>query len=533
MSTSLQQVPISALPVERRFYPRIVPRAPIFVAIRESEESLLLNVSENGLLVSTPVELACNSVARLSISLSGLPKPVQVTARVLWSSESRKLAGIQLLNLCEHDRERIRKWGARESALASQPEPIQPFLIGQPDESLPETIHEPFAENFLSSGSHDAAPLPPAAKVQPRSISIVERCATWGLYLATICLAAAFFLRADVLGNPFARSVGKSAQNSAPVSLAQSVLQVSSNHEVSERPDASPPSAPLPIVAPAKSKSISAAAATDSPRTTETPAIHRTASPAAAIAQTQRDDSRGDQAHIATIPAASNAAPKVGTQEQLSAAPDPPAMIPPIADSVSTAGVLAATSPPIPTNPPSIPLTIPPTNSIAAPAHPTLSPRSDASIIQTNTPRSQVLEVRLPRGYQSSFFYLPGERVLESPTLTMHIQRSVLMPAPHGGWLSNRNKKVVVGDLISRIDPQTAQIPVNTVSSVRVSATVGKDGRVENVRLIQGSANLAASAAQALRQWRYQPTLVDDKPVETQCYVMIQFHGASIHTAKR
>jgi hypothetical protein len=150
-----------------------------------------------------------------------------------------------------------------------------------------------------------------------------------------------------------------------------------------------------------------------------------------------------------------------------------------------------------------------------------------------NPPRSQVLDVRLPRGYQASFFSLPGERVLESSTATMHIQRSVLMPAPHGGWFSNRNKKVVVGELISRADPQIAQLPANSGSSVRVSAIVAKDGRIETVSLIRGPANLAAAAAQALHEWRYQPTWVDDKPVETQCYVVIQFHAPVIRTAKR
>lgn len=106
-------------------------------------------------------------------------------------------------------------------------------------------------------------------------------------------------------------------------------------------------------------------------------------------------------------------------------------------------------------------------------------------------------------------------------------------PAAHMGWPFHRNKKVVVGELVSRADPQAAQIPATVANSVRVKATVAKDGRIENVRLILGPANLAMAVAQALRQWRYQPTLVDGKPVETQCFVAFQFHAPPLRTARR
>ena len=131
MSTSAQQVLPLTTAVERRFYPRILPLTPIFVTVGEndSEESLLLNVSENGLLVSTPTGLKSNSAARLSLPLNGLPKPVQVTVRVLWASKEGNLAGIQLLNLSRHDRQQIRKWGTRESANSWQPERDHPSLV--------------------------------------------------------------------------------------------------------------------------------------------------------------------------------------------------------------------------------------------------------------------------------------------------------------------------------------------------------------------------------------------------------------------
>ncbi|MGC1607785.1 MAG: energy transducer TonB, partial [Candidatus Acidiferrum sp.] len=94
-------------------------------------------------------------------------------------------------------------------------------------------------------------------------------------------------------------------------------------------------------------------------------------------------------------------------------------------------------------------------------------------------------------------------------------------------------RKVIVGQLISRVDPQPAQFPPVPGSSVRVQATISEDGRIGNVRPLLGQPNLLPAVVQAIREWRFQPTLVDNKPVKTQCYVVIQFHAPLYTSAKR
>jgi len=150
-----------------------------------------------------------------------------------------------------------------------------------------------------------------------------------------------------------------------------------------------------------------------------------------------------------------------------------------------------------------------------------------------DAPAHQVLEIHLPPGYYAPFFNLPGERVLETSSATMHIQRSVRMPATHAAWPFNRKKKVVIGGLISRVDPQAAQVQLIPGDSVRVRAVVAKDGRVESVAPVYGPPNLARAVAVAVRQWRYQPTLIDGKQVETQCFVVVQFHAPATRTARK
>jgi hypothetical protein len=85
---------------------------------------------------------------------------------------------------------------------------------------------------------------------------------------------------------------------------------------------------------------------------------------------------------------------------------------------------------------------------------------SDAPVIQMDPLQSSILEIRSPTGFRSSVLELPSERVLESPSVTMRIQRSILLPPTRRWWPFNRNKKAVVGELLSRVDPQAPHVQI-------------------------------------------------------------------------
>jgi TonB family protein len=59
--------------------------------------------------------------------------------------------------------------------------------------------------------------------------------------------------------------------------------------------------------------------------------------------------------------------------------------------------------------------------------------------------------------------------------------------------------------------------------SVRVKAYIGKDGTVQSLKVVSGPPALVDAAAEAVRQWRYQPTLVDGKPVNVITTVTVDF----------
>jgi hypothetical protein len=572
MSTSAEQIAVLNAPAERRFYSRIAPSAPIYIGCGEKNQGVLLNVSENGLLVSTPIALKLNLVSRISVPLDGLSNAIQVHARVIWTSESTKRAGIQMLDLSEHDREQIRKWGALKFAQLSQQEVNRTRVAPE----APVTPAAPMPTVQSSTEARLIAPSLPARVARKRPTSALAD-ALWGLLIGTICFGAVFFFR-DVAprslstgsaGNP-SGSVAMPTMQDNPLTPPQtpdsSLSRASENGIAGHRP--SPASA-----TPRKPPAGIPAAKAPIEKTNADPADSASATFSSApvrAARSQSDTRQTDSASPVkqtreTTPLPDLSRPitpeteAFARNDESAASSSTTAETQPVFRHDTTAGSLASGNT-VPNLPPQLPSKAPVLNPgranttsagtqpaiaaspiIASTRSPSLTTNgafhgvrtSDASVIQMDAPRGQVMEIHLPRGYQASFFNLPSERVLESPSVTMHIQRSVLMPTTHVGWPFNRNKKVVVGELISRVDPQAAQIPINPSDSVRVKATVAKDGRIESVRPILGPTNLVPAVVKAVHEWRYQPTLIDDKPVETQCYIVVQFHGPAGRTARR
>jgi len=58
---------------------------------------------------------------------------------------------------------------------------------------------------------------------------------------------------------------------------------------------------------------------------------------------------------------------------------------------------------------------------------------------------------------------------------------------------------------------------------VRFNAVIGKDGTIQNLTLVSGHPLLVPSATEAVRQWRYQPTLLNNEPVEVVTQIDVNF----------
>jgi periplasmic protein TonB len=58
---------------------------------------------------------------------------------------------------------------------------------------------------------------------------------------------------------------------------------------------------------------------------------------------------------------------------------------------------------------------------------------------------------------------------------------------------------------------------------VRLGAIIGKDGTIQQLRVISGHPLLVPAALEAVKQWRYAPTHLNGEPVEVQTEIDVSF----------
>ncbi len=91
-------------------------------------------------------------------------------------------------------------------------------------------------------------------------------------------------------------------------------------------------------------------------------------------------------------------------------------------------------------------------------------------------------------------------------------------PTPIGG-------KVMLAKLIHQVKPlyprpaKDARIQ----GTVNLQAVIGRDGRIRELRVMNGHPLLVNAALEAVRQWEYQPTTLNGQPVEVITTIEVRF----------
>ncbi len=70
--------------------------------------------------------------------------------------------------------------------------------------------------------------------------------------------------------------------------------------------------------------------------------------------------------------------------------------------------------------------------------------------------------------------------------------------------------------LLRKIIPVYPQLAImaRLSGTVHLVGTIGKDGMIEQVQIVSGPPMLVQAAVEAVRQWVYRPTMLNNKPVE-------------------
>ena len=79
--------------------------------------------------------------------------------------------------------------------------------------------------------------------------------------------------------------------------------------------------------------------------------------------------------------------------------------------------------------------------------------------------------------------------------------------------------------LLQRIEPlyPESALELRIQGEVELEALVGKDGSVEQLKLISGDPQLASAAADAVRRWRFRPYQSDGRDVEFSTRLTVNF----------
>jgi protein TonB len=59
--------------------------------------------------------------------------------------------------------------------------------------------------------------------------------------------------------------------------------------------------------------------------------------------------------------------------------------------------------------------------------------------------------------------------------------------------------------------------------SVVLDAMVGKDGGIQDLKVVTGPSILAGAAREAVKQWRFKPYMQNGQPVDTQTQITVNF----------
>ena len=92
-----------------------------------------------------------------------------------------------------------------------------------------------------------------------------------------------------------------------------------------------------------------------------------------------------------------------------------------------------------------------------------------------------------------------------------------------GGSANNANQPLP--PLIRQVQPLYPPLAkqARIQGMVRMNAVLAKDGTVQNVTVVSGHPLLIQAAIDAVKQWVYQPTLVNGQPVEVTTQINLNF----------
>jgi protein TonB len=132
---------------------------------------------------------------------------------------------------------------------------------------------------------------------------------------------------------------------------------------------------------------------------------------------------------------------------------------------------------------------------------------------------------------------LAPETPLAEGTISARSEMDLLNIAPNSAEIVKRpvvpsvpqhvpvTSNIEAAKLISRVQPAYPQLAIQAriQGNVVLHAIIGRDGQVSELQVLSGHPLLVNAALDAVRQWRYNPTLLNGQAVEVETTITVSF----------
>jgi TonB family protein len=494
----------------------------------------------------------------MRFKLPGQDEAIEAQARIVWMSESKKEAGVQFEQLRAGDARKISDWILAEQGfdtrLGEAVSDAAAALISAPA-SEPSHPQETAERPSPASVKYEAPPPPPTVWAaseeretgfvdfpqmsvsQPAKLSPKHRWATPAAILALIAFVSfgtgVLIERRLQYGQsnpaqptaaqptePPKQAKEQSPDNAPPSALAESEKASSENAGmqggIATKPvpgssnastPASEPSSMMPGPVPTKVDQRNNKGS-ERPEAADLTAREAPNSDTSKVLASQvdkpkpldssRQDTRGKDSALKPARAFSNigSAPSLdGTDRSAASSPSPERKSPPTAVPMSAS-----------------------VQSVNAEA----SPQNQTKISQEAAPPSANEKAASPVPAAPA----PSVTKPLAPSITISIPPfpSMRIPPELKSRASRAGTTLQMGQLVTRTQPDypADAVQKGIAGTVKVHATIGQDGAVQSLEA-NGPDLLAEAAMNAVRQWRYKPTLLDGQAIEAEEEIVIVF----------
>ena len=127
---------------------------------------------------------------------------------------------------------------------------------------------------------------------------------------------------------------------------------------------------------------------------------------------------------------------------------------------------------------------------------------------------------------------MPGAYVPGAIEVDETVRQSLMVEPPRIAQPAQQERHPLIlseviqqAQLIARIEPEYPRLAVQTKTegTVRLHAVISRDGRIAALEVLSGHPFPVRAALDAVRQWRYRPTLLNGEPVEVETSITVIF----------